>query len=195
MKQLLRAREDSADITVVCNKEELTLIDEFQQMSLWKPDAEEAENALKRLKLRYQAGLRTAPETVTCNKWTLYKLEHLSTLLDAIAKHVTTLEALFPGQLSELAEKETKEFKSKVIQALVPIVHDRDPILASALEKVLPKASSWNRIKIAGNARVHLGHDYSSKTDQGPCMWSDFVISDGFVHAGNNYGYQTEPTL
>ena len=100
------------------------------------------------------------------------------------------METLFPAQLAELAEKETKEFESEAVQALSPIIQDRDPILASALEKVLPKGSRWEDITVAGNTRVHFGHNYSNATDRGSFTWSKFKISgDGFLHAGNNYGY------
>jgi hypothetical protein len=192
-KQLSRAEEDSDEMLQFCDREELNLIDELEQLSLCESDAKEARQALKGLSSRYQSSVQMTREVIDRSIFALYRPDQLQRLLDAIGDHVHSLETFFSDRLSTLVAQEKRGLKPEAIQALALGIQItlRDPILASALEEALPKHSRWEKITIKDNSHVQLGSRYSERRqEQGSSSWRDLIIG-GYsdVHAGHTFGY------
>lgn len=197
LKQLSRAKEDSDEMLDdgLCKDKELKWIDQFEQLSLCGSDAEEAAQALEGLSSRYQSSLPVTRKVIERSMFALYQPDQLQRLLDAIGDHVKSLEDLLPLKLKTLVAQEASILKSEPIQALASALQQRDPILASAWEEVLPGCSCWENISNEDNAKVHLGSHYP-KEPTGYFSWSGMQNGgNSRVHAGHFIGYSKRRPL
>ena len=198
-KQLRRAKEDSEDMMNMNHgPEEPDVADELQRMEICAPKASRASRALEGIKAGYERSLRLTNSAAVRGKWALYKKAELTTLLNVIGEHVSTLEKLFPQEQRTLATAEATSMEKEAIKALAPITITNDPILAEALKSEAPrKGFSWDNIKSKGHAAVHLGHHYRNVPDNEGRTSYDGIDSGDYstVHAGNYYGYETVTPL
>ena len=194
--QLTRANEDSNKMSFLGDDPaELLVIDEFKQLEISTPDVKCADGALKRLKGRYQRGVR---QVVVRSKWALYKKKQLEDLLRVIAEHVTVLENLFPHQAQALVAAEAKTLEPEDIKALKDVVSSSDPLLKDALrEEAGSKGLSWNNIELNDYTTTHIGVMYSEAQQNGLSgKWSDIKARGHAVsHIGHVVGYQQRPHM